>query len=345
MKVYQPEAYEDLVETGFQKTLPRIPKTLPRRNQRISQSAGSLPSRSLRELRRGPPASAASSRNVRRREKDAQQARNAKYWVDAARDEAVYAKEQDALRKQKRDNSDEKFSQMLEQMDAEAALVGEVSSYLKLKDSNQRRKKERLHRQWKTEVFTPMQSRIGRTLRAEPASAIEAKNQAALSEYIHEVNTKAGVFRDIIIETEYNPLARREQSLKYSMRDIEAQDPLKKDLTQQAKEKALMAHIHGKGDSTGDGRDHRVMLDLLLWDKLDSTPYARYNKPPVQKVIPKGVQSSHTTNVKLDHYKILKDANLTKSEYFPAGKYIPPRGVPRELPYGLDFPKGSSQWK
>jgi hypothetical protein len=263
-------------------------------------------------------------------------ARTRQYQDETSKREGVYQKQQALIRMQRKEQSEVAFQNMLERMDSQQGLVEDCAAYLKLKDETVERKKDRLHRKWSTDVFLPIQERVTTQLKMVPTSTIEAKRVAALNEYIHTVNTKAGVYRDII-DNEYDPLKLNKTCLRIRSGDLE--DPLKKDLANLAKEKALMSAIMDTGDQTFT-KDHRDMLDLLLWDKLDSTPYARYNAPPKPAKLPPGMtEDPRRTNIKIDHYHIVKGPDLIKKEYFPAGKFIPSLAH-RPSPFGLDFPSG-----
>jgi hypothetical protein len=60
------------------------------------------------------------------------------------------------------------------------------------------------------------------------AADIEARLATAASAYLHATNTKLGVFRDVIIESDYDPLAPLRHTITFPTADIV--DPLKKDL-------------------------------------------------------------------------------------------------------------------
>ena len=51
-------------------------------------------------------------------------------------------------------------------------------------------------------------------------------------QFLHQTNTKAGLFRDIIIPAEYNPLAGRKHAVRYRTEELD--DPVKKSLTRVA---------------------------------------------------------------------------------------------------------------
>lgn len=71
-----------------------------------------------------------------------------------------------------------------------------------------------LHSAWSSEVFDVIQGRLTAAIQERPAAAIEARLRAASDAYVEATNAKArikggGVFGDVIIPEDYDPLAHR----------------------------------------------------------------------------------------------------------------------------------------
>ena len=75
------------------------------------------------------------------------------------------------------------------------------------------------------------------------------------------------MFRDTIIEADYNPLTAHEATIKYSTRGME--DPLKRDIAKVQKERMELGLVDMLKDSTL-GKD---TFDTKWWDKTHATPY------------------------------------------------------------------------
>ena len=58
-------------------------------------------------------------------------------------------------------------------------------------------------------MFQKIQKRINHGLSKHTAQQLEERLAKQYQEYLHTLNTKAGVFRDTIIEGDYNPLEAR----------------------------------------------------------------------------------------------------------------------------------------
>uniref|UniRef100_A0A7S0Q1F9 Uncharacterized protein n=1 Tax=Coccolithus braarudii TaxID=221442 RepID=A0A7S0Q1F9_9EUKA len=116
--------------------------------------------------------------------------------------------------------------------------------------------------------------------------------------YISTSNSKeGGLYRDIIMEREYDPMRAQQTCLKYRFSDSD--DPLK---------------IGLEPSSTKDRQLCRSTLSATVWNKLDSTPYGRNNRllsaPPQQGTPnPRGVAAT------FDHYNLQQGASVTALEF------------------------------
>lgn len=62
---------------------------------------------------------------------------------------------------------------------------------------------------FRLQVFQKIQGRINKGLTKYTAQELEQRLAQQYQAYLHTLNTKAGVFRDTIIESDYNPLEPR----------------------------------------------------------------------------------------------------------------------------------------
>lgn len=101
----------------------------------------------------------------------------------------------------------------------------------------------------------PLQARIHEAMSKSSIQDLEASLQAASDAYVQATNTKR-LFRDVIIEDDYNPLAPLARSIRVPTADL--QDPLLHDLIKTQTEKNLLqtgisskSNTFGPGSSTG----------------------------------------------------------------------------------------------
>ena len=100
---------------------------------------------------------------------------------------------------------------------------------LRLHDIAKFRQKQVLLKEWTEKVYNVIQAQIDEQLRALPAEAISERRRKLLEDYIRVSNKKRyGLYRDIIIESEYDPMVAHRTLLRYQMHD--QQDPLKIEL-------------------------------------------------------------------------------------------------------------------
>lgn len=64
------------------------------------------------------------------------------------------------------------------------------------------------------QVFDKIQDRLQSSIAARSSASIERRLKTQMDQYLHTTNTKLGVFRDVIIEADYNPLTALDEVIK-----------------------------------------------------------------------------------------------------------------------------------
>lgn len=101
------------------------------------------------------------------------------------------------------------------------------------------KKQIRLYRDWKSSVHDTIQKRIRDAMQNNPIEQLEARLRQAFHDYISTSNAKnAAVFRDVIIEADYNPMKYADMNIRVNTSDI--RDPVKLDILKPLREKALV---------------------------------------------------------------------------------------------------------
>ena len=75
-------------------------------------------------------------------------------------------------------------------------------------------------------------------------------------------------------------------------------------------------------------KDGREVLDILLWDKLESTPHGRYGKMMEGATSNPQKAELYRSNVCMDHFKVKASPAKIKQQYFPGGKKVFPNKCP-----------------
>jgi len=187
-------------------------------------------------------------------------------------------------------------------------VIRDVTAIVQENEQVAARRKERLYQDWMEQVFLPTQREIDDKLDSMTASDITAKRRQMFQSFLDESNKKpTGLYRDIIMECDYDPLATcKEATMRYGRVAVTA-DPTQ---SYNAREKAMLATIpgfpekHFTATSTMKPCEERDKhLPVQKWTKplLHDTPYGRYGElPTVTK--PK----YNSSKVHMDHFNVLK---------------------------------------
>lgn len=253
-----------------------------------------------------------------------------KYWEETERKKAENMASLQRVVDRNRAREQQRFENLLNNMDEENKFVQEMSDMLKLKEHTEKRKQEQLYKAWNHKVFKPIIHQIQRQLDTVSTSQLERNRNELYENYLQAVNKKGGVFRDIIID-DYDPLAARKRTLKYDASRINKSDPVKKDLMKYSKEKEESSHILATHDTIKP--TNRPVLALTQWDKLEATPHGRYSKMFAKQAQNRGLgeqkkeeqlKSRNKSTMVLDHYNVQTGPMVVKQQYFPNGKIVFP---------------------
>lgn len=64
------------------------------------------------------------------------------------------------------------------------------------------------------QVFDKIQGRLQRSVEARSPLSVERRLKEQYDQYLHTTNTKVAVFRDVIIEADYNPMTANDASIR-----------------------------------------------------------------------------------------------------------------------------------
>jgi len=163
-----------------------------------------------------------------------------------------------------------------------------------------------MYMEWNEHVFKAVQSQIDAELASRRTEDIEARRRELMDGYLRVLKRKeatGGVYRDIIIESEYDPLQTHEHTIRYQFSD--KQDPLKAEL---------------RAQSIGQPKPRQVgrtTLPSSLWQKERfSDTYGRFDRVYPEKP-PHAMRVSH---VPMEHYSIARGADVPRE--FPKGKKV-----------------------
>jgi len=206
---------------------------------------------------------------------------------------------------------EQEFQRAWEQFHAEqSGPVAEIGEFLRLKDAEALRRANAHCKHWNEEVFEKIQSQVAHEMRKREAKgSYNTRWRHAQDEYLAVTNRKDnGVFRDIIIPDEYDPLENSKRGVTYKSKRISRKDPLKTELTQHDTEARMVpgsAAAIAAAMATEQSHKGRGDLPVTMWSKMDATPYGHFNRLMDKKSDAKPGQPLSTTGLRVlgDHYE------------------------------------------
>ncbi|GMF17839.1 unnamed protein product [Phytophthora lilii] len=235
----------------------------------------------------------------------------------------LYMKEQEAMEKKLAETIAENIQRQKSKKEGQyLKLQQEVE--LELQQQSKARQFSRMHEEWTTEVYHKLNDPILNQVNAMDGKQRSAEKADAYQTFLDITNKKGGLFRDIIIESEYNPLS----DAKFLSHRAKVDDPVKRVIRRREEEDAIARD--GAKMSSEDGADRPVLneqyvgradnLDVKLWSKgvFESTPYGYFHKMMNSTASSEG-SKTYASRVKLDHYNIEKSSEVLRQE-LPKGK-------------------------
>ncbi|CAN0504505.1 unnamed protein product, partial [Ectocarpus sp. 8 AP-2014] len=118
-------------------------------------------------------------------------------------------------------------------------FVKELDRILGIADEAQQGKTLKQYQEWDANVHGAIQGRIDKVLDKMSSKDINERRRGDLDKFLTTTNTKAAVFRDIIIESEYDPLEPNRRAVKAKVGHL--RDPCSRVLDKRAQENGLLA--------------------------------------------------------------------------------------------------------
>ncbi|OQS05305.1 phosphatase PTC7 family protein, partial [Thraustotheca clavata] len=258
----------------------------------------------------------------------------------------IYQREQEEMQKKLSTNISENLAKERSRRDANylklrteveegKALALELEERIILKEESEKRQKQRLYEEWTEKVYNKLNKPINDKVRAMDAKALNKHKQQAYQHFLDAANKKGCLFRDIIIESDYDPL----HDLSYIKHTTHLDDPSLRVLKNRENEEAIAnegRHIMNDSMNTNSSGSRAVVLgrsdnlDTKLWASgtFESTPYGYFNKMMNSTISEEG-SKTYESCIKLDHYNVDKSFQTLNNE-FPKGKRTQFEGLDRK---------------
>ena len=139
----------------------------------------------------------------------------------------------------KRDREfNEMFGRVIEGIDKEKGIMKDVDETLRVSETARAKKKAALYESWKREVYDKISSQIDDAVNSLDPHDVKRRLQTQYEAFLSASNHKAGIFRDIVIETDYDPFAHSASLVKVDLSGIK--DPVKRDLQRHLEEQRCL---------------------------------------------------------------------------------------------------------
>jgi len=195
-----------------------------------------------------------------------------------------------------------------------------------------------LHENWHEKVFNPIQEQISNKVNNTPIEDIRARHRKMYDAYLKADNAKeSGVFRDVIIEEEYDPLSMVE-TVKYKKprKSANPQRQAETKRKREFKERTLIASqdekelLKAKQVRT---RARGDMMPISLYSHAEDTPAGRYSHQN-KKSYCAPTDRKTKSRVPLTQYDMIKgaDANaMVEKEWGPGKRTFASKNKPKSL--------------
>ena len=250
---------------------------------------------------------------------------NAKFMYDDFREREARSLEKTneivaRAMKKEAERKENRLQKNLSHIEDTKKLLDNVDKLLKMNDETNRNSNRRQFEEWNIQVHGRIQMKIAEQIDSIDSKTLNKKKNDDYQKFIDISNRKPAIFRDIIIESEYDPLEPNRHSIK--ARTGVLKDPTLMLFRKAADEAAMLGESSGVKNLKIAG-ECKATLPVELWGsgKIEGTPHGRFMKMMNSK-------SKMTATMK---------SNLTFDDYaFPRGK----AAVDVEMPKGKrPYPK------
>lgn len=247
----------------------------------------------------------------------------------------LYIKEQEAIKQKlaetiaeniarQKSKKEGQYLKLQQEVEDGNTLAKELHETLELQQQSKTGRLSRMHEEWTTEVFHKLNDPILAKVQSMNGKQRSAEKAESYQKFLDITNKKGGLFRDIIIESEYNPIS----DTKFLKHCAKVDDPTKRAIRRREEENAIARGSANTPDKTRDDvfdvekqyTCRRDSLDVKLWAKgaYENTPYGYFHKILNSSATSEG-SKTYASRVIFDHYHIEKGPEILRQE-LPKGK-------------------------
>ena len=221
---------------------------------------------------------------------------------------------------------DTTFLRNLQTIESAQEKLGEVEAHVRLIEENERQKFRRQFEEWNAQVHGPIQVNIAKQINAMDPKQLNKKKREDYQKFLDIVNKKPSIFRDIIIESEYDPLEVNRRSLVAKTAMLN--DPTNIDAIKFRKENAMLVDENNKPNTKNEASVLcKETLPVQDWaaGRIDATPYGAFAKMMSTASPTDGPKKDNPTQRSHIHFNDFE---------FPRGKIEGRSALDAEMPRG-----------
>jgi len=195
--------------------------------------------------------------------------------LDAQRTEAsVKANIQRSIQK-KIEKEDKHFHTLRDDVDSARHFLRTIDKSMQIHDEANRNKVRRQFDDWNNTVHAKIQGHISSQVNAMDYKDIHSKRNEDFQKYLDITNTKAAIFRDIIIESEYDPLEPNKRAVKA----VTGKLKMPTNISMQKRQEE-MSMLSPSGRELGLQNSLRYTMPVEHWatGKIEATPHGYFAK-------------------------------------------------------------------
>lgn len=238
----------------------------------------------------------------------------------------IYTEEQEQLQRQNLRRVKERLQRKAAQQEAKFVrgfnklmegqkMTREIKTMLDLQAATDARKCRQEHESWSCNVYGKLSEAITGRVNELDYHNINARKRHEFQQYLDAINKKGAIFRDIIIENEYDPLESNRKDIR--VRTAKLEDPTSRVLDKAAEERGMVQGV-GSPQQTGG----RYTLEVPHWatGKIEATPHGFFAKMTTEtKQLDERMKKLTGSTVMFDHFDA-PSGNLVAAAEFPLGK-------------------------
>jgi hypothetical protein len=277
--VDKPDALESLIEDGLAEESNfgiRPENSIVSQSSRVSRGTkGSV--RSGRSKGSKISQKSASQEALIESMKDRKKQNRQKFAAEAARKDLETKQCIERSIHARAERKERSFQKNIKSIGTAQSLLDEIDHHLSLEAETKHNKIRRQWEDWNTNVHGEIQKRILKQVAAVSSKDLNKKKNEDYSKFIEITNRKPAIFRDIIIESEYDPLEPNRNSIVAKTGRLK--DPTLMQLRKVEEEKGMVPGmgVGGSDEKPPLGKD-TLTVEIWASGKIEGTPHGRFAK-------------------------------------------------------------------